>query len=187
TTDSQSPSPSPPTKRRRSPAATTKVKLHLHLHLSDESLLILTLTDSPDEAQQRRRSPAATTKRQGYHIFDLYTTELEQHPVFLNGCGARRPGNVPQVMLLDPNLSQTKGRKRDGKGTIKETVLTIQMRKRKTLIHVLMLRMMKRTYRVELFFYMLFWQWHWELQNGCCRIHVVGDGTLQNGCCYKEH
>ncbi|GAB2295382.1 hypothetical protein Dimus_029555 [Dionaea muscipula] len=25
-------------------------------------------------------------------------------------------GNVPHVMLLDPNLSQTKGRKRDGKG-----------------------------------------------------------------------
>ncbi|GAB2296584.1 hypothetical protein Dimus_030695 [Dionaea muscipula] len=60
------------------------------------------------------------------------------------------------------------------------------MRKRKTLIHVLMLRMMKRTYRVELFFYMLFWQWHWELQNGCCRIHVVGDGTLQNSCCTRK-
>ncbi|GAB2273966.1 hypothetical protein Dimus_008736, partial [Dionaea muscipula] len=35
-------------------------------------------------------------------------------------------------------------------------------------------------------------QWHWEyatngnefmLQNGCCRIHVVGDGTLQSSCC----
>ncbi|GAB2269963.1 hypothetical protein Dimus_004880 [Dionaea muscipula] len=106
------------------------------------------------------------------HIFDLYTTELEQHPLFLDGCRARRPeltkvagrvkskkaydlvietakrlsvqveafngpssvgvnveelakhpdveepinaGNVPQVILLDPHLSQTKGRKRDGK------------------------------------------------------------------------
>ncbi|GAB2292337.1 hypothetical protein Dimus_026583, partial [Dionaea muscipula] len=54
-------------------------------------------------------------------------------------------GNVPHVMLLDPNLSQTKGRKRDGKGKevvasgmIKEIVLKIQMRKRNTMKHVLM-------------------------------------------------
>ncbi|GAB2290209.1 hypothetical protein Dimus_024491, partial [Dionaea muscipula] len=32
-------------------------------------------------------------------------------------------GNVPHVMLLDPNLSQTKGRKRDGKG--KEVVASV--------------------------------------------------------------
>ncbi|GAB2293494.1 hypothetical protein Dimus_027695, partial [Dionaea muscipula] len=37
---------------------------------------------------------------QGYHIFDLYTTELEQHPVFLNGCRARRPGNESDNIML---------------------------------------------------------------------------------------
>ncbi|GAB2298898.1 hypothetical protein Dimus_032976 [Dionaea muscipula] len=70
----------------------------------------------------------------GVNVEELANQQQVEEPI--------NAGNVPQVMLLDPNLSQTKGRKRDGKG--KE------------------LRMMKRTYRVELFFYMLFWQWHWE-------------------------
>ncbi|GAB2280934.1 hypothetical protein Dimus_015550 [Dionaea muscipula] len=106
----------------------------------------------------------------GVNVEELANQQQVEEPI--------NAGNVPQVMLLDPNLSQTKGRKRDGKGTIKETVLTIQMRKRKTLIHVLMLRMMKRTYRVELFFYMLFCKLYFSiscLQSPVCNLNPVGE------------
>ncbi|GAB2278920.1 hypothetical protein Dimus_013589 [Dionaea muscipula] len=44
----------------------------------------------------------------GVNVEELANQQQVEEPI--------NAGNVPQVMLLDPNLSQTKGRKRDGKG-----------------------------------------------------------------------
>ncbi|GAB2285482.1 hypothetical protein Dimus_019931 [Dionaea muscipula] len=78
---------------------------------------------SPNETLEAEAEPKRRIfgfiKHQPHPLFleDLVASiEDQPHPRFLHGFKARRAGNVPHVMILDPNLSQTKGRKRDGKG-----------------------------------------------------------------------
>ncbi|GAB2299501.1 hypothetical protein Dimus_033568 [Dionaea muscipula] len=54
----------------------------------------------------------------GVNVEELANQQQVEEPI--------NAGNVPQVMLLDPNLSQTKGRKRDGKG--KEVVASARLK-----------------------------------------------------------
>ncbi|GAB2291911.1 hypothetical protein Dimus_026161 [Dionaea muscipula] len=100
---------------------------------SKTSLILSSSMDSRLGEQSRLKVVGRAKSKEAYDLVIETAKVLSIQVEALNGSSSARvnleelakqpdveesinAGNVPHVMLLDPNLSQTKGRKRDGKG-----------------------------------------------------------------------